>query len=303
MSPSVPRPELRQLRYFVTVAEHLSFTTAARDLHLAQQSLSQQIAALERTVGARLLDRDTRGTRLTEPGRLFLAEARAVLEAADRAVAVARRAAAGELGRLRLGFLASVANYMLPLVVRAGREHLPDVEVTTADVAVGPLVTGLRDGRFDLAFTRPPLVADLRVRVLAREPVCAVLPAGHRLADRPELALAELAADPWVLTPRSSWPPWHEQYDRDFAAAGFAPDVVQRAATVPNLLGLVAAGVGVTRLAASARTLRDTGVVFVPITGAEAETVAAWHTLSPAAERLIGLLADLAGTTDFTTAG
>ncbi|UAB94918.1 LysR family transcriptional regulator [Dactylosporangium vinaceum] len=303
VSSSAGRPELRQLVYFVTVADHLSFTTAARELHLAQQSLSQQIAALERTVGARLLDRDTRGTRLTEPGRLFLAEARAVLDAADRAVAVARRAAAGEVGRLRLGFLASVANYMLPIVVRTCRERLPGVEVTTADVAIEPLVAGLRDGSFDLAFTRPPLVPDLAVRALAREPVCAVLPAGHRLAGRAEVALADLAADPWVLTPRASWPPWHEQYDRDFAAAGFAPSVVQRAGTVPNLLGLVAAGVGVTRLAASARTLRDTGVVFVPIAGAEALTVAAWHRLSPAAERLVGLLADLAGTTDFTTAG
>jgi DNA-binding transcriptional LysR family regulator len=296
-------PELRQLRYFVSVADHLSFTTAARELHLAQQSLSQQIAALERTVGARLLDRDTRGTRLTEPGRLFLAEARAVLETADRAVAVARRAAAGELGRIRLGFLASVANYMLPVVVRTCREHLPDVEVTTADVAVDTLVTGLRDGTFDLGFTRPPLVADLRCHVLAGEPVCAVLPVGHRLAGRPAVALADLAGDPWVLTPRSSWPPWHEQYDRDFAAAGFTPDVVQRAATVPNLLGLVAAGVGVTRLAASARTLRDTGVVFVPIAGQQAQTVAAWRTLSPAAERLVGLLSDLAATTDLTAAG
>ncbi|MEU7872781.1 LysR family transcriptional regulator [Dactylosporangium sp. NPDC049140] len=296
-------PELRQLRYFVAVAEHLSFTTAARELHLAQQSLSQQIAALERTVGARLLDRDTRGTRLTEPGRLFLAEARAVLDAADRAVAVARRAESGELGRLRLGFLASVANYMLPLVVRACREHLPDVEVSTADTAIDPLVAGLRDGTFDLAFTRPPLVPDLNTRTLAREPVCAVLPASHRLAGRAAVALAELAGEPWVLTPRSSWPPWHDKYDRDFSAAGFRPDVVQRAATVPNLLGLVAAGVGVTRLAASARTLRDTGVVFVPIEGDAAETVAAWHTLSPAAERLVKLLAELSERVDLTSAG
>jgi DNA-binding transcriptional LysR family regulator len=133
--------------------------------------------------------------------------------------------------------------------------------------------------------------------------VCAVLPATHRLADRAELTLPELAGDPWVLTPRASWPPWHEQYDRDFAAAGFTPSVVQRAATVPNLLGLVAAGVGVTRLAASARTLRDTGVAFVPITGARAETVAAWRTLSPAAERLLGLLTAMSETTDLTAAG
>jgi DNA-binding transcriptional LysR family regulator len=299
----VSLPELRQLRYFVAVAEHLSFTTAARELHLAQQSLSQQIARLERTVGARLLDRDTRGTRLTEPGRLFLAEARDVLARAERAVAVARRAEAGELGRLRLALLSSTANYMLPLVVRTCREELPEVAVTTADLAIEPLVAGLREGAFDLAFTRPPLVDDLDTRTLAREPVCAVLPAGHRLAERSEVALAELAGEPWVLTPRASWPPWHDKYDRDFAAAGFVPDVVERAATVPNLLGLVAAGVGVTRLAASARTLRDTGVVFVPIAGDTAETVAAWRTPHPAAERLVAILARRAAGEDLTAAG
>ncbi|WP_238007799.1 LysR family transcriptional regulator [Dactylosporangium sp. AC04546] len=295
------QPELRQLRYFVAVATHLSFTKAARELHIAQQSLSEQIGRLERALGVRLLDRDTRGTRLTEPGLVFLAEARAVLERADAAVAAVRRAA----GRLRLAFLASTAGYMLPPVVRVAREQLPGVELTTADLAIEPLVAGLRDGSFDLAFTRPPLVPDLATRTLVTEPVCAVLPAGHPLAGRASVELAELAGEPWVLTPRASWPPWHDKYDRDFAAAGFTPRVVQRATTVPNLLGLVAAGTGITRLAASARTLRRTGVVFVPIEGDAAETVAAWHpTRAPAvAHRLTELVAVLAERTDLTDGG
>ncbi|MET7393302.1 LysR family transcriptional regulator [Dactylosporangium sp. NPDC005572] len=295
------QPELRQLRYFVAVATHLSFTRAARELHIAQQSLSEQIGRLERLLGVRLLDRDTRGTRLTEPGLVYLAEARAVLERADEAVAAVRRAA----GRLRLAFLASTAGYMLPPVVRVARERLPGVELTTADPAIEPLVAGLRDGSFDLAFTRPPLVPDLATRTLVTEPVCAVLPAGHPLAGRASVELAELAGEAWVLTPRASWPPWHDKYDRDFAAAGFTPRVVQRATTVPNLLGLVAAGAGVTRLAASARTLRRTGVVFVPIEGDLAETVAAWHPgRAPAvAHRLTELVAALAERTDLTDGG
>ena len=217
-----------------------------------------------------------RGTRLTGVGQAFLPEARAVLTRADAAVAVAQRAARGEIGRLDLAFLASTANYMLPPVVRAVRERFPDLELTTHDVQISELVAGLRNGRFDAGFTRPPLVADLATRTLVTEPVCAGLPAGHPLAVRTRLCLADLADDDWVLTPWESWPPWHQKYDQDFAAAGSAPRVVQRASGVTNLLGLVAAGVGVTRLAQSANSIRRTGVVFVPLTHDRAETVIAW---------------------------
>lgn len=270
-------PELRQLRYLVAVAEHDSIARAAQSLHIAQQSLSQQIAVLERAVGVRLVDRGPRGARLTELGRVFVPEARAVLARADDALTALRRAARGQTGQLDLVFLGTTANYMLPLVVRAVRERLPEVRVRTDDASIAELVAGLREGRWDAAFTRPPRVGDLATRTLASERVCAVLPVGHQLADRDELRLAELAGEPWVLTPRASWPPWHAGYDRDFAAAGFTPDVVARTASVPNLLGLVAAGVGVTRLAASSRGLSDARVRFVPLVDDVVETVVAWR--------------------------
>lgn len=297
--------ELRHLRYFVAVAEHLSFSRAAKHLHLAQQSLSQQIGTLERSLGVRLFDRDTRGTRLTDAGQAFLPEARAVLAQADAAVAVVQRAGRGEIGRLNLAFLASTANYMLPPVVRALRERFPDLELTTHNGQINELVAGLRDGRFDAAFTRPPLVADLATRTLATEPVCAVLPVGYPLATRAELHLADLADEDWVLTPRESWPPWHEKYDRDFTAAGFTPRVVQRAGGVSNLLGLVAAGVGVTRLARSASSIRRTGVVFIPLAGDRAETVVAWlpGRDGPVQRNLLDVAADLAITADLTRGG
>ncbi|MEU6410007.1 LysR family transcriptional regulator [Microbispora sp. NPDC046933] len=298
-------PELRHLRYFVAVAEHLSFTVAARELHIAQQSLSQQIVALEHALGARLFDRDTRGTRLSEVGRVFLPEARAVLTRADAALETARKAVRGEIGRLRVAFLVSTANYMMPPVVRAFRERYPDVELLAEAVGIADLVAGLREDRYDAAFTRPPLVDDLATATLVAEPVCAVLPVGHPLAGRAALRLADLAGEPWVLTPRGSWEPWHRKYDEDFRAAGFEPRVVQRADGVPSLLGLVAAGVGVTRLARSAHSLRRTGVVFVPLAGEQAKTVMAWH---PARDRqavrnLLDVAAELAASTDLTEAG
>ncbi|HEY3711854.1 MAG TPA: LysR family transcriptional regulator [Amycolatopsis sp.] len=298
-------PELRQLRYFVAAADETSFTRAAAGLHVAQQSLSQQITVLERILGTKLFDRDGRGARLTPAGEVFLPEARAVLDRAEEAVATLARAVRGEIGTLRLAFLASTANYLLPPVVRAARDQLPGLTLSTAEVSIAELVEGLRAGRFDAAFTRPPLVEDLAGRTLITEQVCAVLPDGHPLADRPRLTLSELADEPWVLTPRVSWEPWHRKYDADFAAAGFTPRVVQRATTVQGLLGLVAAGVGVTRLARSAHSLRRTGVVFVPLAGDSARTEMVWRPghRSSALDALAGVVTALAATTDLTGSG
>ncbi|KZB88067.1 LysR substrate-binding domain-containing protein [Amycolatopsis regifaucium] len=298
-------PELRQLRYFVAVAEEASFTRAARRLHIAQQSLSQQITVLERLLGADLLYRDSRGTRLTEVGSLFLPEARAVLARNDEALSVLNRAVRGEIGTLHLGFLTTTANYLLPPVVRAVRDRLPDLTLTTDDTQIAALVDGLTRGRYDLIFTRPPLIDGFEIRTLITEEVCAVLPEGHRLAGSRELKLADLADEPWVLTPRGSWEPWHRRYDSEFAAAGFAPRVVQRAATVQGLLGLVAAGVGVTRLARSSHSLRRSGVVFVPLTGDTARTVVAWapDNDKPALPGVLDIVSELAARTDLTNAG
>jgi DNA-binding transcriptional LysR family regulator len=274
-------PELRQLRYFVAVAEAGSLTRAAARLHIAQQSLSQQIRTLEAQLGVTLFVRSSRGVALTDVGAVLLREARPVLARADRAVEAVRRAARGEQGELRVGFLSTVANYLMPPVVRAFRERHPDVALHTEDLTIAALVAGLRDGTLDAGLSRPPLVDDLATEVVLREPVAAVLPEGHRLAGRAELTLADLADEPWVLTPRSSWPPWHRQYDEDFARAGYRPRVVQRGTTPQGLLALVAAGVGVTRLTLSSRSLRDGGVAFVPLAGDEAAVVLVWREDAP----------------------
>jgi DNA-binding transcriptional LysR family regulator len=298
-------PDLRQLRYFVAVAEESSYTRAAERLLISQQSLSQQIALLERMLGAKLFDRDTRGTSLTAVGVLFLPEARAVLDRADEAIDVVVRAVRGEVGSLRLAFLATTTNYLLPPVVRAVRQRLPGIRLTTEETTIAPLVEGILKGRYDVAFTRPPLVAGLETRTLISEPVCAVLPEDHPLAGRTELTLGELAGERWVLTPRSSWEPWHRAFDRSFRTAGFTPDVVQQDASVQGLLGLVAAGVGVTRLARSASSLRRTGVVFVPLTGEFVPTEMVWLSgdASPALHGLLDVVTELAASTDLTESG
>jgi molybdate transport repressor ModE-like protein len=269
--------EIRQLRYFVAIAEEGSFTAAARRIHIAQQSLSEQIRTLELQLGAQLFERTPRGVELTGPGTVLLREARSVLARADRAVAAVKQAAKGQEGELRIGFISSVANYMIPVVVRALRERYPNLSVRTSDLPIAELVAGVREGSLDAGLSRPPLVDDLETEEILREPVAAVLPDGHPLAGRALLTLADLAEERWVLTNRNSWPPWHRKYDADFARAGYQPRVVERGTSPQNLLALVAAGVGVTRLPMSSRSLRHGGVTFVPLQDDDAAVVLVTH--------------------------
>lgn len=184
----------------------------------------------------------------------------------------------------------------MPPVVRTFRQRRPGVVLNAVELPIAELVNGLRRGTLDAALSRPPLVDDLHVETMLREPVAAVLPEGHALADRETLDLGELASDDWVLTAPDSWPPWHAAYDAEFAAAGFVPRVVQRGTNPQNLLALVAAGTGVTRLALSARSLRRGGVAFVPIDGAQTQVVLTRHpsASSPVLEAFAAVVRDVA---------
>jgi DNA-binding transcriptional LysR family regulator len=289
----------------VTTAELLHFGRAAERLHIAQPALSRQIRQLERLLGTALFERDQRSVRLTDAGVALLPEARATLAQAERAVGAVDAAARGEVGELRVGFLSTTANYLMPPIVRAFRERHPRVALRAEEMSIARLVDELRDRSLDAALSRPPLVDDLASETVLREPVAAVLPTGHPLAGSASLRLTELGDEPWVLTRRSSWPPWHRHYDEEFRRAGFTPNVVQRGTSVQNLLGLVAAGVGITRLALSSQTLRQSGVVFVPLEDEEAETVLVWHPDSrrPTLEAFRAIVRELARGTDLTVAG
>jgi DNA-binding transcriptional LysR family regulator len=266
-------PDLRALRAFVVVAEERSITRAAARLHITQQSLSVQMRVLESRLGAALLVRCSRGVTLTAVGEVLLREAIPLLGSAERAMDTVTRSARGQELDLRVGFLSSMANEVMPPVVSLFTRENPTVELHTADLGIGELVAGVRAGTLDAAVTRPPLVDDLHSDLLGSEGVVIALPSGHALARKRSLRLSDLADQQWVMTPRTSWPPWHRQYDRDFAAAGYRPRIDRRSTSPQGLLALVAAGVGITRLAASARSLRSGGVRFVPLLGERAGIV------------------------------
>lgn len=259
--------ELRHLRYFVAVAEELHFGRAALRLRVAQPALSQQIQQLERELGVVLLARTRRRVALTEPGRAFLAEARRTLADADHAARAARRAAAGEIGRLRVGYVDLATYLVLPAILRAYRARYPVVSLTLTELHREPLRDALARGDLDVGFfvLRESDGAFAATRVAAN-PLVVALPAGHALARRARVPLAALAEELWVLFPRELKTQYVELVLATCAAAEFVPRVVQEASQLHTLAALVSAGVGVALLPSAAGAPR-LGVVFRPLAG------------------------------------
>jgi DNA-binding transcriptional LysR family regulator len=262
--------ELRHLRYFVAVAHEGHITRAAEKLRMQQPPLSQQIRALEREIDATLFVRHPRGVTLTDAGRAFLTDAEAILGEVEYAKLRARRTARGEVGRIAVGFTTSAPFH--PLVARAMREFRtkrPDVSFVLEESSSGDMVSGLRDGRLDVAFIRSGLVdpEGVTVHALLHEDTAVAFPARHPLSRKPALALKELAEETFILYRR---PDGRGLYDVIIAAcseAGFSPHVGQEAPRIVSTLNLVAAGLGITIVPASLSRLPLEGVVYRPLKG------------------------------------
>ena len=269
--------ELRQLRYFVAVAEELHFRRAAARLHISQPPLSQQIRQLEDELGCQLLARTRRRVELTPAGRAFLRDARQLLSELDGAVQTARRIDAGQTGRLRVNFVGSALLSIVPGIVQRFRATAPDVEI---ELHERPTVEQLRlvsAGVVDVGLVRPPIeeLAEVRAEVVLRERSVAVLPADHALAQLRRVSLQRLASEPLVLFPRDQAPGFHDLLMSSMATLGAHPHVIQYAPEMLTIIGLVAAGIGVSLAPASVTRLELEGVTYRPVTGApQSELVA-----------------------------
>jgi DNA-binding transcriptional LysR family regulator len=268
--------ELRQLRYFVAVAEELHFRRAAARLHMSQPPLSQQIRLLEEELGCRLLVRTRRRVELTPAGEAFLRDARIVLADLDAAVATARRIEAGQTGRLRISFVGSALVSLLPGIVQRFRDARPHVEVQLRERSTVEQVHALASGAVDVGLLPLPIdETGLRVEALMRERMIAALPAGHPLARLKRISLARLAEEPFVLFPRAQAPGFHDRIITSLTATGSPPRVVQEAAEMQTIVGLVATGIGVSLVPASVEHLALQGVAYRPVTGGPSVDLAA----------------------------
>jgi molybdate transport repressor ModE-like protein len=238
-------PDLRQMRYFAAVAERGSFTGAARDLHVAQQAVSQQVKALEQLLGVTLLERNSRGAKLTPEGVVFLADCRRVLAGADRAARRVQAAARGEAGMLRLVYTLTGAFETVPFLLdRLGKDY-PLLKVEAREVFGGDIPTLLRDDGCDVALA--PMTSypdDIHQRTIRREVVRVAIGESHRLAASEQLELGSLREETLELWPRGMAPGYYDAVVAACHAAGFEPRVDQHGAGA-TVWGYIAEGRGV----------------------------------------------------------
>jgi DNA-binding transcriptional LysR family regulator len=275
--------ELRQLEYFVTVADEAGFTRAATKLHVAQPGVSAQVKQLERELGQPLFDRSGRTVRLTEAGRAVLPYARAALDA----VAGARLAAAELTGLVRghvaIGTVTSLGSDMNVPGLLAGfhRAH-PGVEITLSEDTSDRLLAGLLDGRFDLAFAGlagdPP--DGVGTQTLIDDALVAAVAPGDPLAARASVPLSALATRPLITLPHGTG--LRAAVDAGCAAAGFRPRIGFEAGNPEVLAALAAAGLGVALLPA-AMAAAFPGLTAVTLTRPRLRSrlVLAWRTTAP----------------------
>lgn len=271
--------ELRQLRQALVLAETLNFHRAAEQLNMTQPPLSTSIKKLEDELGVLLFERLPSGLRLTTAGEAVLRNARSALFFAEQMRRAAGEGEAGERGQLRLGFVSTAAYGLLPRILRSFRERYPQVELLLEEGVGGDLLRRLDDHELDVALVRYPLVQDCtaQITMLQREHLVLAVRHDSPLAARPSVDLAELANEAFIISSQQRSPSMHALMLQAFEEAGICPRIVQQAAQISTVLGLVESGIGVAMIPASA-----SGYV-----GPQIRTVA----LSSQADRLVSGIA------------
>ncbi|MDQ0646377.1 DNA-binding transcriptional LysR family regulator [Microbacterium natoriense] len=276
--------ELRQLRYFMAVADELHFGRAAQKLHMSQPPLSVQIGRLEREVGTPLFVRSTRRVALTAAGMHLQESARRILDEVDAVRADMRDYVGGLSGQLTAGFVSSANYTVLPEVVRLFRARRPKVSLTLVPLTSGEQFDRLRAGTLDIGIVRDELprtgvgADSLSTAVVFEERLVACLPAGHALAGRTEASLQDVIAEPMIAYPRALMPGYVDRVTELLAQAG-RMRVVEEVVHQETALGFVAAGVGISILPESVRQLVPPSIAVVPLAGSPTtRLLAAWRT-------------------------
>ena len=242
--------ELRHLRYFVAVAEMENVSRAAMQrLHVSQPSLSRQIRDLEDEMGVQLLERTAKSVRLTEAGRAFLVEARAILKHTDDAVGKVRAIAGKSETELHIGDWPLATGRVMPSLLRAYQQAMPNVKVKVHDWAVEKNIAGVRDGRLQLAIIIPPLKAnaleELRFEELLTARVCLAVSCDHQFARRQSVSLTDAAREAFVGLTREEYPRYLEYLNAIFARVNDKPRLVEEQDGWSGVFSAVAAGTGV----------------------------------------------------------
>jgi DNA-binding transcriptional LysR family regulator len=256
--------EYRHLKFFVAVAEELHFTRASVRLRIAQPHLSQEIRRLEREIGVELFVRTKRSVALTTAGHAFLEHVRIVLDNTADAVRAAQRASRGETGRIRLGYVSVAAIGVIPNATARFRSLYPGVEVLLKDVNSDEGLEAIRTGQLDLCLLHPPRAVDpaINIETLSLEPLVALLPPKHPLADMQRISLQRLRSEPWVISHRETASRLYDEVIAACAAAGLEPSIAQRTTRLTTQISMVASGIGVALMPITSARLVFGGAVY-----------------------------------------
>jgi DNA-binding transcriptional LysR family regulator len=273
--------ELRHLRYFVIVAEELSFTKAAQKLRLAQPSLTRQVRNLEDEIGVRLLDRGNNRVALTEEGRRFLFDSKKLLAMCAESVAAVQRMNHGESSQLNIGYVANIHYGLLPATLGAFRKLCPRVALNLFDMTSAEQFQALDVRKIDLGFVglRPVRSGhDLLSGCVAQDTILVALPARHPLAKKTKVKLADLATQFFIGMSGKTHPGAREWLFEICQCAGFAAKILQEADTEPTAIKFVADGLGVALMPEQITGLPHEGVVFRPLSPPlRRESTIAWR--------------------------
>ena len=261
--------ELRQLRYFIAVAEEGNFSHAAERLYVSQPPLSTQIKGLEQELGVRLLERSNRGVSLTAAGAVFLAEARSVLAGLERAKSKALRADQGDIGTLSIGFV-SIADYsILPATLKRFRTNFPLIEVQLHELTTDVQIRELRSARLDVGIGLAPVdEPDLEFESVLREELVLAAPSGYPVAKgNGAVELRALSKASFIVAPREVAPGLYDLTISRCRSSGFIPRITQQARQMQTVISLVSCGMGVALVPASVRNLTRSGVQYRQLRG------------------------------------
>ena len=259
--------DIRQIKSFLSVAKTLHFGRSAKILHMSQPALSLQIKALEEDIQVKLLERNRRGVSLTEAGNVFRENAISALEQLEEARRKAQWAASGHLGRLRVGFISTAGQEIVPTLIRQFRRRYPKVEFSLRNILTNDQIEMIQAGSLDVGFIRLPieLPKGLTVITVHREPFVIALPSEHPLASRKELRLSELRGDKFVGYERRYAPGYYDWIAGILNKAGLVPEFTQTAGEMATLVSLVNSGLGGAILPFSAVRHRPAGVAVCTI--------------------------------------
>ena len=304
------RVAMRELECFVAVADNLSFSKAARQLHLSQPPLTRQIQALEEKLGTRIFTRSAHAVTLTNAGARFLEDARAILRHVDYAAGTIRCATQGETGRLRLAFIGALADEKLVRLIQRFRNAYPTSLLELSNLYPSAQITALQAGALDGGFigTRPQKpIEGLVITPWTQEPLLLALPEEHPLTRIGKLRWQHLQGFPWVLISRREAPAYRDLFSNLIESRALSVQIVQESNTIKSILVMVAAGIGVSIVPQSVKNLLTSGVVFrsLPHPQPVVRYVFAHRTGhdSPALDKFVSLLRKEKGTGKVSSTG